>query len=224
MYWLDILIILGIGAFVASRFFGYRLPKDNTPKDSRHGWQELLDKLQPPNPHEPAERRTGGIPPETRPEKAPKQPKASKVAAGPLAPLQAADPSFDEASFLEGAAAAYHYFYERLNALDAEGLDNLCGPQLMAELELQLEGYRESDTTPNVQVRDVTPRITATRVTGRTAIVTVQFTALQAEGPATGGKPTAARTLKQTWVFARAVGSADPNWELQSITPGQADA
>jgi len=218
MYWLDLLIILAIGIFVATRFFGFKLPDDPTPKGKREGWKDLIDKLQPPNPHQPAEQKSDGIPLETQKAAAKKPVKLTGLAA-----IKEADPGFEEATFLHGVEKAYHYFYESWNAQDEEALAHLASPQLMENLAPQMEDFETRDTIPNVAVEKITHlRIESARLAGRTAIIEVSITAKQREGEGTKTGPL--QTVTQTWVLARPLTSSDPNWELANIKRDALDA
>lgn len=219
--WLDLLIIGLVLALVVSRFFSFKLPSDTRDaatrkaefdqlfgrrKASREAYQETLpadddgDEVAATEPTIPARR---------------------KAALGPrdvahlegLDQIKALDPNFDRADFVSGAIAAYGYFYECYNARDQEGIINLCGPQFEQEV------LAEWESNPAKIVVEAEPKATlqTARLNGRTAVLEVLFTATHRVGKA------APQTVRAVWVFARAVGSPDPNWELQTIQP-QADA
>ena len=141
--------------------------------------------------------------------------------------IRALDDTFDEQRFEEGVKSAYRYFYDRWNAADEEGLDALCGPQLLAELSLTLDNLAKRGLSQTVTVHDVTDvEIKSARVTGRTAVIEVLIHARQSETQGTPGETTegTAHTAQSRWVLARALGSDDPNWELQSMRPAGAQA
>jgi predicted lipid-binding transport protein (Tim44 family) len=126
-----------------------------------------------------------------------------------VAKLKVMEPGFSEADFLDGARAAYGYFYQSWNARDEEGLDNLCAPTLFGRLMNELH---DDATYAPVEVDEIVDaRIGDVRVHGQTAIVSVDFEAVQREGDGV------AKTVKSKWVLARPLGSEDPNWELQDI-------
>ena len=218
--WLDLVIIGLVLALVVSRFFSFKLPTDTRDaaarkaefdqlfgrrKGQREAYQESL----------PAEDEADEAAPE------PATPTRRKAALGPrdvahlegLEQIKALDPNFDRAEFVGGAIAAYGYFYECYNARDQEGIINLCGPQFEQEV------LAEWEANPAKIVVEAEPKATlqGARLNGRTAVLEVLFTATHRVGKA------APQTVRAVWVFARAVGSPDPNWELQTIQP-QADA
>lgn len=220
MAFIDILIVLGVVLFAASRFFAHKLPKDDRPKGSgKKDWESLLQRTRPPEATEAA--KPAG-PKKARPSLAEIKAENAKNLTG-LEKIRALDESFDEERFIEGVKTAYRYFYDRWNAADEEGLDALCGPQLLAELSARLEALAKRGVRQTVVVEDVPAvEIKSARVNGRTAVIDVVVYARQSEteGPL-GEKNTvsAPHAAQSRWVLARALSSDDPNWELQSIHP-----
>ena len=218
---IDLLIVIAVGLFIATRFFGFRLPRDEQLKNRKKGspaprgnpaWQEMMDKLRQPDPLEPVELDAQAKPVRRTVPKV-------KVPAGVtgIDAIRAVDENFDEKRFLEGVEQAYRYFYERWNALDEAGLDNLCGPQMMEEIKTAFAGMRKRGVKPNTDVQEMTKlKIADGRVLGRSEIIEVDITARQSEGEV--GQVAPVRTVKVRWVLARAVGSDDPNWELHQAT------
>lgn len=218
--WLDLVIIGLVLALVVSRFFSFKLPTDTRDaaarkaefdqlfgrrKNQREAYQET-----PPADDEVEGEVTEPVTPTRR--KAVLGPRDVAHLEG-LEQIKALDPNFDRAEFVGGAIAAYGYFYECYNARDQEGIINLCGPQFEQEV------LAEWESNPAKIVVEAEPKATlqGARLNGRTAVLEVLFTATHRVGKA------APQTVRAVWVFARAVGSPDPNWELQTIQP-QADA
>jgi len=218
--WLDYIIIFLVLALVVGRVFRFKLPSDSRNKAARKAEYDQLFGRRKPTPAapsasaEPAEPDTAEAAPAPKPSRR-KAPLALRDVAHleGLEQIKALDPNSDLAQFLEGAIAAYSYFYECYNARDQEGIINLCGPQFEQEVLAQWQ------SNPAKIILEAEPQATvhATRLNGRTAVVEVLFRADHRVGKAA---PHAVRAL---WVFARAVASPDPNWELQTIKP-QADA
>jgi len=217
----DILIFLIVGVVVASRFFKFKLPDDTRDKAVRKADFERLFK-QPKAVARPDEVATADDEPGGDEGQVAKPlPKARKakvltakdVADLPgLAQVQALDPAFDPVVFAEGTVAAYRYFQECYAAKDVEGLDNLCGPALLA----QLEGELKSEEFRPARVDEVgMPVILHARVNGKTAVLEVEISATVRVGKA------GPRVVRDRWVLARALGGDDPNWELQSLSRGQ---
>jgi len=199
---IDIIILIGVAVFVVTRFTKFKLPKDPRDKAARRAdWGRLG-----------AEPRRDPAPAAAHP------PKPKTVARGAAKDLQGMDkiralePAFDEAAFLDGAKAAYRYFYERWNARDRDGLDDLCAPALLARLTARWEDPAEP---AQIMVQEVgEARIRGARVHGRTAIVEVEFAAVHRED---GHAP---RPVASRWTLARPLASDDPNWELEDMTTG----
>ncbi|MCA3243690.1 MAG: TIM44-like domain-containing protein [Alphaproteobacteria bacterium] len=221
--WLDLVIIGLVLALVVSRFFNFKLPTDTRDAAARKAeFDQLFGRRK-------AQREAYQETPLTEAETdedmaAAAEAKAAprrKAALGPrdvahlegVEQIKALDPNFDRADFIAGAIAAYGYFYECYNARDQEGIINLCGPQFEQEV------LAEWTENPAKIVVESEPKasLQRARLNGRTAVLEVLFTATHRVGKA------APQTVRAVWVFARAVGSPDPNWELQTIQP-QADA
>lgn len=219
---IDLIVVVLVLAFVVSRFLGFKLPKDpRKPQERRMDWQELKQKFGPPPPLK-------NVTPAS-PAKASKKPAKAKVDVSGLEgveKIKALDEGFDETTFKQGVEAAYRYFYDCWNKLDEEGLDNLCGTALMDKLEVQLAAYRKSKTKPQVLVNRIDAiEIADARVKGRSAVIDVLITATQSEDEvgvtkrSKGNPGPVVHKQEVVWVLARALGSDDPNWELQDIRP-----
>jgi predicted lipid-binding transport protein (Tim44 family) len=221
---IDVLVIALIGALVASRFLKFKLPKDDRPAAQKRADLEKLRHLWGERPVDPAAPKQGqGVTEVMQParEKPLKEVGRSKAPSAPdaknligVAKIAALDPSFVESDFLAGARAAYGYFYACWNAKDEAGMDNLCAPTLLNRV---VGEWRAADYAPVVVDEVTDARISTARVTGKTAIVEVAFTAVHRVGSAVP------RPVRSTWVMARAMNSEDPNWELQDQRE-QADA
>lgn len=224
---IDLIVIALVAAIVISRFTKFKLPKDPRDAQGRRGDLERLRRNPLVRDDAPnvvditaqAEARKAENAPEPKDtaaraaEKARAAREAAKHLSG-LAKIKALDSRFQEEEFLEGAKAAYRYFYDCWNAKDEEGLANLCAPGLYDRVSMELA---DSDWQP-VKVDDLRDAtIVTARVHGKTAVVEVQFETTEREGDA------APRTMQRRWVLARPLGSEDPNWELESMRTG-ADA
>lgn len=197
---IDILIIGLVAVWVVTRFTKFKLPKDDRKPEQRSNpgdWRQLGRRalVQDEAPAAPA-----------RAVKKPTPKKADLSGLDGLGQIKALDTNFDEARFLEGAVAAYGYFYDRWNARDAEALANLCAPQLMRKLEPELD-----DAVPVAVSGTPAAQIAEARVNGRTAVIEVDFSATHSED---GGPK---HTVRSRWVLARPLNSDDPNWELQQV-------
>lgn len=207
---IDVLVLLLVGLFVVTRFTKFKLPKDPRDKPTRRqDWTQVQRGLMPNEEQIPEEPKVvgEGVAPA----------KAAKVAAKDvkglegLAKIAALEPGFSEKDFLEGAKAAYGYFYDCRNRKDEAGLDDLCAPVLLNRLLARWQG--EGWKTVTVDALEEA-KVAAARVHGKTAIIDVDFKALQREG---AGVP---KPVRSRWTLARALNSDDPNWELQDIKTG----
>ncbi len=216
---IDLIVIALVAAIVVSRFTKFKLPKD--PRDAAQRRSDLDRLRRNPLVRDDAPNNVVDITAQTEARKAETDNKpsvqagreAAKHLSG-LAKIKALDSSFREEEFLEGAKAAYTYFYQSWNAKDEEALANLCAPALYDRLVLDLQDR----TWQSVQIDDLRDaEILSARVHGKTAVIDVQFDSVEREGD---GTP---RTMQRRWVLARPMNSEDPNWELESMSTG-ADA
>ncbi len=215
---IDLIVIALVAAIVVSRFTKFKLPKD--PRDAAQRRNDLERLRRKPLMRDDAPSNVVDITAQTEARKA----ETAKAAAQPsreavkhlsgLAKIKALDPSFRDEDFLEGAKAAYSFYYQSWNAKDEEALANLCAPGMYDRVVVDLN----SDDWQEVHVDDVRDaEIVSARVHGKTAVIEVQFDSVEREGE---GTP---RTMRRRWVLARPLGSEDPNWELERMTTG-ADA
>jgi predicted lipid-binding transport protein (Tim44 family) len=220
--WIDLVIIGLVLALVVSRFFSFKLPTDTRDKAARKAEMERLFGRRKAQREAYPESQLEDEPaaetdavmvakPTTRRKAIPSARDVAHLEG--LEQIQALDSNFDRAEFVGGAIAAYMYFYECYNARDQEGIINLCGPQF----EQQVMAEWEENPAKVVVESEPKASIQSARLNGRTAILEVAFTGTHRLGKA------APKAVRSVWVFARALGSPDPNWELQSITE-RADA
>lgn len=220
---LDILIVVLVGAFIISRLTGFDLPK--APRGKQKGGKRkstILDFPKTPSARtqDRPQDRIGGEDEGTyvaRPQA------AAKDLTG-LAAVKAAEPGFNEKEFLAGAEAAYRYYYDQFNAKNDDALADLLAPVLLNDVVAQFNALDAKGHTPEVAVDKVDKAVIAdARLNGRTMVIDVQFTATQAEnmltktGKYVSGKKKPMKQVKSLWTFARAVGSEDPNWDIQVI-------
>jgi predicted lipid-binding transport protein (Tim44 family) len=152
-------------------------------------------------------RRTGQEPhaqPEPRPAAVPPGPAAPQSAAQPLAggilDIQLADRNFDTPRFLSGAREAYVQIVTAFSSGDRAALRVLLSPEVFSAFDA---GISQRSAPPAAFVKLQDARIVASALHGRTAEITVAFTAEFATGNVT-----------DVWTFERNLDSADPNWTL----------
>lgn len=204
MAWVDVLVVLVIGAFVVSRFFSHRLPTD--PKDGKSGWGQLGKDLS---------------------QRVQEAAKTIDTVAVPKKPAKTAGiEGFDEAAFLDGAKAAYRYYYARWNAKDEDGLAKLCSPELMDILNAELNKLDKRGVSPLVVVNRLDAVLGKVSTKAKTAVAEVVFDAVQTEDEVGDDKPKVTKTGQQRhvrtkWTFARPITSDDPNWDVVGINPAE---
>ena len=209
---LDLIVLVIVGVFIYTRFFGHKLPKDLQKKAKKSASKmkagQILD-----FPKETVEKAAPK----------PKKPKVDLSQYEGIDQVKAADNSFSEHAFLKGAKTAYEFYYDAWNRKDDEALANFLSPQLMDDA---VETFNEMDKkgqSPKIEVSRVSGEVVDGRVHGRTAIVDVKFTAEQSENIVDDkekvvGKKKPAKEVVTIWTFARIVDADDPNWELEKIS------
>jgi predicted lipid-binding transport protein (Tim44 family) len=154
-------------------------------------------------------RRTGQEP-QARPAPAPLDPATPRPAPEPepepgapssgLLDIQLADRNFDTPKFLSGARDAYVQIVTSFASGDRAALRPLLSPDVYSAFEA---GISQRSGAPAAFVKLQDARIVGSALNGRTAEITVAFTAEFATG-----------TVTDVWTFERNLGSADPNWTL----------
>ena len=142
-------------------------------------------------------------------------------AAAGLARIQASDPSFDEARFLQGARGAFEMIVTAFANGDRDTLRPLTSGEVFANLE---RAMRERETAGHtfdstlVGIKDA--ELVAADLDGREARITVKFVSEQvnvtrdAEGQTIAGSASAVDEVTDLWTFMRDTRSRDPNWLL----------
>jgi predicted lipid-binding transport protein (Tim44 family) len=165
-------------------------------------------------------RRTGSerpIEPRTAPASPPTvaappvAPVPSPEAAGGLADLMRADPSFDAAKFLAGARKAYEMIVGAFGGGDREALRPLLTPAVLSVYEQAITEREAAGAKGPELVRLKSADLGEVALEGALAHVNVKFEAELAEG-AHG-----LRDAKERWTFERDVASRDPNWRLAAV-------
>jgi predicted lipid-binding transport protein (Tim44 family) len=150
-------------------------------------------------------RRTGHEPspqsaPAPRPLSPPQLPAESPPVSNGLLDIQLADRNFDTPKFLAGAREAHTRIVEGFVKGDREALRPLLSPDVFAAFDAGITA-RTEPAAALVKLHDA--RITGSALHGRSAEITVAFTAEFATGNVT-----------DVWTFERNLDSADPTWVL----------
>lgn len=142
--------------------------------------------------------------------------------AGPgVRALLAADPSFDVARFLEGAAAAYRLILESFWKGELDAIKPHVAPHVFETFASAVEQRaKDGHTLDNRLVAIEPPVIAEAAVDNGVATVTVRFEAdiaaitRNAEGEVVAGSMSDAVQTRDRWTFRREIGARDPNWIL----------
>ena len=146
---------------------------------------------------------------------------AGSEALQPLREIAAADPSFEAASFIKGAKAAYETVVTAYAQGDRKTLRNLLSAEVFGSFDAVIAEREARDETTEfsfvgIQSADVTDASLA----GQMAHVTVRFvselvTAVRDRmGNVVEGDLKSVRRVTDVWTFERDVRSPNPNWKL----------
>jgi predicted lipid-binding transport protein (Tim44 family) len=152
----------------------------------------------------------------------PPPPVAADTAGVPgLAALKAADRSFDEKHFLEGARGAFEIIVNAFAKGDTAALKPLLSDAVFASFAQAIrerEVRQERHETNLLTIKAVD--LAEAGLQGDAALVTVKFVSDQinvtraADGHVVDGSPDQVEEKTDLWTFSRAVRSRDPNWTL----------
>ncbi|MFS0736452.1 Tim44/TimA family putative adaptor protein [Sphingomonas sp. 1P06PA] len=138
-----------------------------------------------------------------------------------LRAIAAADPSFDSATFLDGAQAAYRMILEAYWQGDTETLDRLVDTQVRDDFAAAIAVRAEAGhVIDNRLVAIERAVIDNARLDGQMAQIVVRFDAdiaavtRDADGNVIAGSLSDAVPTHDVWTFSRHVRADDPNWVL----------
>ncbi len=122
-----------------------------------------------------------------------------------LQALADADAGFDPAKFIAGARAAYRMVLDAFWAGDTAAMAGLVSDEVLEHFRVAV-AHREA-SLPHKLVSVDGAAITAARLVGQMAEVTVRFEATIATGDAQAA-------ANDVWTFSRHIGAHDPAWLL----------
>jgi predicted lipid-binding transport protein (Tim44 family) len=147
---------------------------------------------------------------------APSAPPATGVGA-----IRAVDPSFAEATFLQGARGAFGIVVNAFAAGDAKALQPLLSKDVYDRFAEAIAARKSAgETLESHLAATKSAEITEASVEGATALVTVKFVTDQtnvtrkSDGTVADGDPDRVSEHIDFWTFARPVRARDPNWTL----------
>ncbi len=138
-----------------------------------------------------------------------------------LAALKAADPSFDEQAFLNGARGAFEIVVKAFATGDTATLQKLLSKDVFAAFSEAIrarEAAKETLETTLVAVKSA--ELAEAAIEGATGLVTVKIISDQinvtraADGKIVEGDPEKPVEKTDFWTFSRALRARDPNWTL----------
>ncbi len=142
------------------------------------------------------------------------------VAAG-LTEVKIADPSFDPASFADGASAAFEMVVQAFAEGDTKILRGLLNDEVFDNFSMAIDEREKAGETLETTVIGIKKTdIIEARIDGRTAFVTVKVVSEQVnvtrdkEGVAIDGDENRVTDVTDLWTFARNMRARDPNWTL----------
>jgi len=220
--YLDILILAMLAAFIIFRLrsvLGRRTGNERPPGDAFSRGAETdksADKKSRDRDNVVALPERDETAAEKPAAKEPKTPLEKGIAA-----VQAADPSFDEAGFLDGAKGAFEMIVTSFAMGDLGKVKGFLAKEVYDNfadaVEERLKGKETLETTV-VGFKDTS--LIEARMADRTAQVTVKFVSEQINatrdrnGAVIDGDPEKPVDVTDIWTFARDTRSRDPNWAL----------
>ncbi|MBI3419443.1 MAG: Tim44 domain-containing protein [Proteobacteria bacterium] len=143
---------------------------------------------------------------------------------GALYALQKAEPNFDEKAFLKGARVAFEMIVHAFAAQDREALKNLMSPVLFEAFTKAMDEHKQKGERVEMKLLNLREaHLSAARMDGRMAYVTVEFTSDQSRVIYSGDtvqENAGTQRLHDIWTFRRETGSPDPNWLLVETKTG----
>jgi len=138
-----------------------------------------------------------------------------------LRAIAAADPSFREDAFLEGARTAFGWIVEAFADGNREQLRQLVSKNVYDDFTSAIGTRERADESLETDlVRIKSADLLEAELQGRTAFVTVKFVSEQInvtrdrQGHVVDGVPGRIEDVTDIWTFARNTRSRDPNWTL----------
>ncbi|MCP5370450.1 MAG: Tim44 domain-containing protein [Hyphomicrobiales bacterium] len=152
----------------------------------------------------------------------------SQVPPGEMTPLmqglsavRAADPSFTESEFVNGARIAFEMILNAYVAGDTAQLKTLLSPEVFSNFQQAIrEREKAGEVLEETLVGINSAEIVEADMEGRTASVTVKFVSEQVSvtrdeaGDVIDGDPSAVTEVTDFWTFSRDTRSRNPNWAL----------
>lgn len=138
-----------------------------------------------------------------------------------LSAMKQAEPDFAVGPFLTGAKSAYEMILMAFERGDLSDVRGFLAPPVAEAFESVIADRKARGLTTVAQFLGTRETaLAAAEFSQGTAEVSVRFVAemivatRDADGNVVDGDPKTARKQRDTWTFARQMGSNDPNWQL----------
>ena len=140
-----------------------------------------------------------------------------------LARMKAAEPEFSVSEFLSGAKQAYEMILMAFERGDIEPVRPFLSEDVAEAFQSVIDDRADKGLTVEasfVGLREVTLTDAAFDEATSTGEITVRFTGeltsvvRDQDGDVIEGNPSEIKAQRDTWTFARAMGTGDPNWQL----------
>lgn len=144
-----------------------------------------------------------------------------------LARIKAADPSFEEKPFVQGAQSAFEMIVQAFAKGDTTALRPLLSDDVYDNFAAAIRSRTAAGETLETRVERIKDAdLLEARMEGRNAVITAKFVSDQVNvtrdtaGTVVDGDPERVQEVTDIWTFARDTRSRDPNWLLvETRTP-----
>ena len=143
------------------------------------------------------------------------------VLASGVARVRAADHTFDEVSFIEGARSAYEMIVTSFANGDVDTLRPLVADEVYSNFAVVIDEREKRQEVVETTILSIkSADIVEADVNGSIAEVTVTFVTemvsvtRDADGEVVAGDTRTVQEVTDIWTFARSTKSSDPNWTL----------
>jgi len=143
------------------------------------------------------------------------------------ADIRRLDRSFEAGTFLQGASTAYTMILEAFWGGDRETLKNFLSDDVYNQFDAAVTAREEAGQTLENRILDMeSAKVTAARVVGKVAELTVHFTTemvsvtRDSDGKPIEGNISDTITVNDKWTFSRDLKSRNPSWTLVATRAG----
>lgn len=210
--YLDIVLFAAVAGFLVFRLWSVL--------GRRTGNERRRDPFVPPTPP-PTRNKVVPLPPRPRAAPMPAPATAPTPLAAGLAQIRAADRSFDEAIFLQGARSAFEIIVNAFAKGDTAALQPLLSEAVYTSFVDAIRARQQAHETLETNLVTIKSiDLAAAELEGATALVTVKCVSDQInvtraqDGSVVDGDPERVVEKTDLWTFSRSVRSRDPNWTL----------